>query len=850
MGLEKYRQKRDFAKTAEPSGKATKNEKSAGDSFVIQKHHARALHYDFRLELDGVLLSWAVPKGPSLDPHVKRLAVQTEDHPIEYGGFEGTIPAGEYGGGEVIVWDRGTWTPEGDARKDYAKGRLNFELNGEKLHGGFHLVRTAKKNGKKEQWLLFKATDGEARSDGTEIVDELPDSVLGKSKTGKKVAARTASPRATAARRAASTTAKKAPRRAGRRSLVPDFIEPELATLVDAAPEGKEYLHEIKLDGYRLLARTANGNATLASRRGNDWSSRLPGLVAALTKLGLDDSMLDGEVVVFRGDGVTDFQALQNSLDAGKNAACIYVVFDALYLDGEDLRGKPLLERKKALSARLTKKALGKSPVRLGDYVVGDGPTFFEQACKLGLEGILSKRVDSTYESRRTRSWLKVKCVSRQEFVIGGFTEPGGSRAHFGALLLGVQEADGLHYVGKVGTGFTAESLEELSQRMKKLEQKTAPFVNPPRGADARGVHWLAPELVGEVQFTERTKDGILRHPSFHGLRDDKAPRDVHTERPAKAEKAKSAASSPRAAKRPATKADEGPAFEVTHPERVLYAEQGITKGELAAYYSHVSSWILPHVVGRPLTLVRCPEGVGKQCFFQKHPSRGMSKAIDTIPIQEKKSKTEYMVIHDRAGLNGLVQMGALEIHVWGSRTEDVEKPDFLTFDLDPDQDLAWTRVVEAATELRATMAKIGLTAFVKTTGGKGLHVVVPVLPELPWDTAKNFAKTIVEAMAQRNPDRYLTTMTKAKRRGKIFLDYLRNGRGATAIVPYSTRAREGAPVAVPLTWKEMESSKALPVFDVRTVPDRLASLKEDPWKDFDAARASMTKAADGKLSS
>jgi bifunctional non-homologous end joining protein LigD len=853
MGLQRYREKRNFSKTAEPRGDRTRTN---GNSFVVQKHAARALHYDFRLELDGVLLSWAVPKGPSLDPKVKRLAMQVEDHPVEYGGFEGEIPRGEYGAGSVIVWDRGTWSPEEEPHEALKKGRLTFELDGEKLHGKFHLVRTSRPSAKRASWLFFKGTDDEARTgDAADIVNARPESVLSgrgiedppdRSWTRKNGAVKKKGPsvKRSAARAVPRVASKKkSASPSPHRVALPEFLEPELATLVDAAPEGDGYLHEIKLDGYRILARISGGSVKLLSRRGNDWSSRLPSIVRALAKLPLDDSILDGEVVVFAESGVTSFQRLQNSMEAGKDGACFYVVFDAPFLDGKDLRALPLIERKAALADRLTKKALGKGPLRLGEHVVGSGGKFFSEACRLGLEGIVSKRIDAPYVSRRDRSWLKVKCTSVQEFVIGGFTEPEGSRGHFGALLLGVQEKDGLHYVGKVGTGFSAASLGEIMKRLAPLERRKPPFVNPPRGYEAKGVHWLEAKLVAQVRFAERTDEGILRHASFQGLRDDKPARDVHDERAEPTTRAP-ARRRKKGGKPPVDSSDSSllSRIQLSNPDRVLYAEQGIKKRDLAVYYARVAAWMLPHVAERPLTLVRCPEGIGKQCFFQKHPSRGMPDAIDTFPIAEKKGTKDYLVVHDAAGLLGLVQLGALEIHTWGSKIDAVEKPDQLVFDLDPDTALPAERVIEAATEVRAAVEELGLSAFLKTTGGKGLHVVVPVKPELDWDSVKQFSKSLVEVIAKKKPSRYLTTMTKEKRKGKIFLDYLRNGRGATAICAYSTRARPGAPVSVPIAWDELEERVLSDGLDVASVPERLESLDADPWQGFDDARGSLAK--------
>ena len=795
-----------------------------------------------------------------MNPADKRLAMQVEDHPVAYGGFEGTIPGGEYGAGSVIVWDRGTWTPEGDPHDGLKKGRLTFTLDGEKLHGGFHLVRTSGKGSTRAAWLFFKATDAEARSgDAADIAAARPESVISgrdvddrsaapRTKpariTSKKASAR-AAPRKAAARVASKKAATRAaPRKAAgrvapkkaatRASALPSFVEPELATLVDAAPIGDGWLHEIKLDGYRIIARREDGRVTLLSRRGHDWSARLPTIVQALEKLPFGDSILDGEVVVFDDSGVSNFQRLQNSMEAGRDGACVYVVFDAPFLDGEDLRRVPLVERKAALGKSLTKKALGKGPIRLGEHIVDKGAAFFAESCRLGLEGIVSKRIDAPYVSGRGKAWLKVKCTSEQEFVIGGFTEPAGSRGHFGALLLGVREKDGVRYVGKVGTGFSSRSLAELARRLGPLERRESPFVEKLRGADARGVHFVAPELVAQVKFAERTEDGILRHASFLGLRDDKAARDVHDER-----------ATPTKEPRRRAKAQELlTRIELTHPERVLYAEPGITKRDLADYYTRVATRMLPHVAERPLTLVRCPEGVGKACFFQKHPSQGMPDAVGTFPISEKKGKQDYMVVHDVDGLIGLVQIGALEIHTWGSKISAVEKPDQLVFDFDPDAGLPWQRVVDAVGELRAALDGIGLTGFLKTTGGKGLHVVVPVRPELEWNAAKQFCKSLVEVMAQKRPNRYLTTMTKEKRKGKIFLDYLRNSRGATSVCAYSTRARSGAPVSMPLSWEELEAGARPEGFDLRTVPVRLERVATDPWKSFEDARASLARFA------
>jgi bifunctional non-homologous end joining protein LigD len=956
MSLSTYWSKRNFDRTAEPRGRQSRRN---GHSFVVQKHDARRLHYDFRLELGGVLLSWAIPKGPSLDPEVKRLAMQTEDHPLDYGDFEGVIPAGEYGGGTVLVWDRGTWEPEGDAEEMYRKGRLTFELHGEKLRGRFHLVRGGGRGKTKGErsWLFFKSRDAAARpGSDAQILEELPRSVStdrdlsdiardpdhvwtshASSESNAEGAAKTRR-----RKQAAASLGELLAQRADAKTVtLPDFVEPQLATLMPEAPEGDEWLHEIKLDGYRIVARLEGGRARLFSRRGVEWTTRLPSIASALGQVKASPGWLDGEVVVLREDGVSDFQTLQNSMEAGRDVACVYFVFDAPYLGGRDLRQLPLIERKELLKLALA----GVEPerVRLSDHVRGAGGAFFERACAHRLEGIVSKRADAAYSSGRGRSWLKIKCLSRQEFVIGGYTAPSGSRGHLGALLLGVHEGDALVYAGKVGTGFTRESLKRLAAQLAPLKRREPAFSNPPRGADRRGVTWVEPRLVAEVAFVERTREGLIRHASFQGLREDKTPDEVILEtsqpeaegstrgvktraktaaraskpskarasepsktatartaskpsktatakaanEPSKTAKAKTAnepskTAKPRTASKPskvsaaskpskvatpsaaaragsATKAStrsksatpskpakaSAPALsidpsrlEVTNPERVLFPEPGITKRDLMIYYARVARWMLPHVANRPLMLVRCPEGAGESCFHQKHPSQGMPRAVETVLVPQKKGPEANLVIRDVEGLLGLVQMGALEIHTWGSRADRVEHPDQLVFDLDPDEDLPWSRVVEAAHLLRAQLEERGLTGFLRLTGGKGLHIVVPVEPELAWDEAKEFTATVARAMVSAEPSRYVATMTKQKRRGKIFIDYFRNGRGATAVASFSTRARGNAPVAFPIGWDEIDKAASRPdPITVTNIEQRLATFS-DPWAGFDEARA------------
>jgi bifunctional non-homologous end joining protein LigD len=800
MTLETYNEKRHFRRTREPRGRVKKTR--GGFAYVIQKHAASHLHYDFRLELDGVLLSWAVPKGPSLDPRDKRLAMQVEDHPVEYGGFEGTIPEGEYGGGTVMLWDRGTWEPEGDPRRDYERGRLTFTLHGEKLKGKWHLVRSRGGRGERTPWLLFKGADDEARRSDGKIVDAMPASVA----TGRSLDEIAAEDDRTWH---SKEPAKK------RATKLPKFTPPELATLVKEAPEGDGWLHEVKLDGYRILAHVARGKVTLYSRNGKDWTARMPEVESALRRLDCSSAILDGEVVVLGEDGVSDFQRLQNAMGSGEESLT-YFAFDLLELDGRDLRSEPLEARKAALAKLVPRKGV----VRFGDHVVGGGPEFFAKACKVGLEGIVSKRRDAPYREGRGRDWLKVKCVGRQELVIVGWTDPKSSRAHFGALLLGVRKGKDLVYAGKVGTGFSQESLASIAPKLRALATKTPQVKGAPRG---RSLHWVEPKLVCEVDFTEMTSDGKLRHPSFRGLRQDKPASEVVLERPARSP----ARASPR----------------VSNEHKVFFPESGITKGQLAAYLERVAPWMLPHVARRPLMLWRCPNGIGR-CFVQKHVSTMLPPAVRAVDVGDT---AKHAMIDDLAGLLGLAQAGVIEIHTWGSHAETLEHPDLLVFDLDPDPSVKWPDVVWAAQLLRERLEDLRLEPFVKTTGGKGLHVVCAIEPTMTWDAAKDFARTIAEAVVKEEPSRFVSTMAKAKRKGKIFIDYLRNGRGATFVAPYSPRARAGAPIAMPIDWDELTNDLQPDQFTVRNAFERLDALKADPWEKlgriWTRPRKSTTKA-------
>lgn len=787
MALEAYRRKRRFDRTPEPRGRARRRS-GRRLSYFIQRHAARRLHYDFRLELDGALKSWAVPKGPSLDPRDKRLAVHVEDHPLEYGPFEGDIPRGQYGAGHVDLWDRGEWVPDGDAREMYRKGRLKFRLRGKRLSGAWDLVRmggSAGEDGK--NWLLIKVDDEAARRGG-----------------------------------AAPEPAPPAPVAPAARDLV------ELATLAEETPAGPEWVHEIKFDGYRIVARVAGGRAVLLSRRGNDWTGNFPAVAAALERLSPREAVLDGEVVVLDDQGRSDFQALQNALSARDEARLVYYAFDLLELDGRDLRGRPLRERKEELAALLARggRKAGRAfrdRVRLAEHVEGQGRALYARACQLGLEGVVSKRAGAPYRAGRAGDWVKVKCLLAQEFVVAGFTDPGGARPGFGALLLGAREGGTFRYVGRVGTGFTDRSLKRLDALLRGLETDRCPFPSVP--ADARrGVHWVEPRLVAETAFRGWTSDGILRQASFKGLREDKAAAEVVVETPVRA---------------PAGPARVG-GVRISHPDRVLFPDIGITKKDLAAYYEAASGRLLARAAGRPLALLRCPSGPGKDCFFQKRAGDSFPSSVRAGTYREKGETKELLYVEDAEGLLALAQAGVIELHLWGAPVRDLERPDELVFDLDPAPETPWSEVLAAAREVRARLRDAGLVPLLKTTGGKGLHVVAPLKPGHGWDEHKAWARALAERMAGEEPRRWTTKLSKDARAGRLFVDYLRNGRGATAVAPYSARARAGAPVATPLAWEELRPSLRPERFNVRTLARRLSAA--DPWSGYERARRALPR--------
>jgi bifunctional non-homologous end joining protein LigD len=859
MALREYRRKRDFERTPEPAGaKATRAGKHQ-PIFVVQKHAARRLHYDFRIEIDGVLKSWAVPKGPSLDPDDRRLAVHVEDHPLEYAGFEGVIPPGEYGGGTVMLWDRGWWEELGDPAKDYEKGHLHFVLHGEKLRGEWSLVRIrGRRDGDKgDNWLLIKLRDDEARpGDGALIVERADRSVesgremtaIAKAKdrvwrSNKGEAEAKSAAKAKPARKPKKTVGARRPAldpgalEGAKRAKSGPTVTPQLATLVEDVPDGDDWLHEIKFDGYRMLATVADGATRLRTRTGLDWTSKFPTLAEAIAALPVDTALLDGEIVHLLPSGVTSFGALQQDIAEGKTEATTYMVFDLLYLDGWDLRAARLEDRKTLLESLLEPGA--DTQIRYSAHQAGLGPEFGAGVCEHKLEGTISKRRDARYQSGRSKTWLKMKCGNREELVIVGFTDPTGTRKGFGALLLGYFKPDGtLTYSGRVGTGFSTEFLADFAKHLRAIERKK-PTVALPAGLSARGTHWVEPKYVAEIRFAKWTSDGVLREPSFVGLREDKKPRDIVLPLPgARPPPSVAAAAAPVA--RDGSAMVEG--FRLTNAERVLYPESGITKLDLAHYYTAVAKQILPHLGKRPLSLLRCPEGIAHTCFFQKHLHAGVPKEIERVTIADKDEKETYLVINELKGLIGLVQMGVLEIHPWGSTVERLETPDRLFFDLDPDEGLSWQRVIDGAVAVRDALAEIGLRSFVKTTGGKGLHVVVPIKPSLAWDEAKAFTRALAQSMAKAAPGLYIATMSKKARAGRIFIDYLRNGRGATAVAAYSTRAKPGATVSTPVSWEEVEGGVRSDQFNIRNLPERLESTP-DPWAAFAKTRQAITAA-------
>ncbi|WP_367237157.1 DNA ligase D [Pseudomonas sp. Rh2] len=808
--LQEYQRKRDFNATPEPAGKRARARPAHGLQYCIQKHDASHLHYDFRLELDGTLKSWAIPKGPSLDPKVRRLAVHVEDHPLDYANFEGHIPEGHYGAGDVIVWDRGIWEPEGDPREAYAKGKLRFALQGEKLSGVWNLFRTHLA-GKKEQWMLVKSHDDQARSEADySIVEALPDSVLSD---------RTLLPRRPTNARPAK------PRRKAKPSALPDKLQPQLATLVDSPPSG-DWHYEVKFDGYRILARIDADDVRLFTRNGHDWSAKLSRQVEALKALGLDSAWLDGEMVVVDENGGTDFQALQNAFDTEHDDNITYYLFDLLYLSGKDLRELPVQDRRATLAKLLEHNT--SDTLKFSEDFNQPVDSLLASACRLGLEGLIGKRADSVYMSRRSSDWIKLKCKQRQEFVIVGYTDPKGSRHGFGALLLALHDKDSgqLRYAGKVGTGFSAATLASIRDRLKPLQTATPPLPKPPTGADARGVHWLKPRLLAEVAYAQMTRSGIVRHSVFHGLRDDKPATAIDLERAVPAKTATTAQPNGLGKLR------------LTHPERVIDPTSGTTKRQIAQYYAQVADWLLPQLKDRPVALVRAPDGLDGELFFQKNA--GQLHIPHVVSYSKAEAGQAAMVLNRADSLLGAVQMNMLELHTWNATDKDFDRPDRFVLDLDPDPALPWKAMLEATQLTLTLLDELGLKTFLKTSGGKGMHLVVPLTRRAGWEHVKEFSHAIVEHMANLFPDRLSAVSGPKNRVGKIFIDYLRNGKGATTVAAYSLRAREGLPVSVPIWREELTQLKGANQWNIGNLHERLAQV-DDPWAEMSKTRQSIT---------
>jgi bifunctional non-homologous end joining protein LigD len=815
--LARYWSKRDFNVTAEPRGEV----QSPGDalSFCVQKHWASRLHYDFRLELDGVLVSWAVPKGPSFDPADKPIAIHVEDHPLSYGSFEGTIPKGQYGAGTVIVWDRGTWEPVGDARQGMKDGKLVFKLHGHKLFGLWELVRIAKPGERQEAWILFKKRDKQARPRAEyDVLSALPDSVIAKPLKAEAVASTDGVPPGAV------------------RAAMPAKLSPQLPTLAAAAPTSDQWVWEIKFDGYRLLARIEGAKVQLITRGGHDWSAKMPALVKALGSLGLGSAWLDGEIVVIGANGMPDFHALQNAIDTSSRSAHIeYFLFDVPYLEGYDLRKVPLIARRQVLQRVMEERP--QEHLRFSAAFDTDAASILESARQMGLEGVIAKRKDAPYESRRTETWLKLKNKLRQEFVVGGYTDRSSGEAEIGALMLGVHEADGsLRYVGNVGTGWDAKTAAALKKQLAKMEAPTSPFGNEPLKGGRRSTRdakprWVRPQLVAEVEFSDWTPEQQLRHAKFIAMRSDKPAAQVQRE----------AAVMPVGPTLALAGGSVVDGIKVSNPERVVDPASGVTKLELVRYYESVAEWMLPHLKGRPTSLVRGPNGIGGELFYQKHLHEQNVPEVRELPASLWPGHPSLIEVPTRRALVAAAQMNVIEFHTWNAVARKIGCPDRVIFDLDPGEGVSWQHMQEAALLVNGMLTELRLRSWLKTSGGKGLHIVVPLTPREDWDTVKSFSEKVVQHLAKVIPQRFVAKSGAANRVGRIFVDYLRNSHGATTAAAYSARSRPGMGVSMPIAWDDLGALKSSDQWTVRTAREHLSFQKIDPWADYWTCRQTLT---------
>lgn len=787
MSLTEYKRKRDFKKTSEPVVNSLQKRKAKKLTFVIQKHAASHLHYDFRLELDGTLKSWAVPKGPCLDPQQKRLAMQVEDHPISYGKFEGIIPQGQYGGGTVMLWDHGTWEPLDNPETGYKKGKLEFILHGKRLSGVWHLVRMKADKSGKAPWLLIKSHDEFSRNlKNYDILLEETKSITTQ-RSMDEIASN--KPSKLKKNNSALKSVQKIP-----------ILKPQLATLAKKAPEGDDWIHEVKYDGYRILAYIDDHEVKLLTRNGKDITHKIPNICHKLQKLQTQKTVFDGELVAIEQNMIS-FEKLTRSLSSGQTKNLVYFIFDLPFYNGRDLRELPLLERKKILKKIISKK-LGS--IRYVDFVIGNGEQVYDEICALKMEGVISKKMDSPYESKRTKTWLKLKCNQIKEFVIVGFSKSQHHERDIASLLLGYYDSNNtLQYCGHVGTGFTGKTLSDLFTKLSKITQKDPPFKNIPTDIKSKLTIWVKPKLITNIKFIEWTNKNRLRHPVFLGLQSS-----------IKTKKVKNVTT-------------------ISNEDKILFTEKNITKGYLAEYYKEIGPWILPHIINRPLMILRCPNGPGKQCFFQKHYKDNLPKGLFVIDTPEKNGINPYIYIKDATGLAAFAQLAVIEIHPWGSNIKHLEQPDRIVFDLDPAPDVQWNKVILAAERLRKYLLKFDLQSFVKTSGQKGLHVVVPLKPKSDWDVIKEFSRQIALQMVQDYPADYVATMSKKVRTGKIFIDFFRNMRGSTSVSAYSCRANASASVSLPISWTELKKTQSGDCYDLEKTLTKLRKSKIDPWKSF-----------------